>query len=166
MMKLRTRCADFPRQTCNHVRIFSGPLGTRIWKNQNETGESQSATLVTACLLADRTACWLSRGYVNKHARNRSNFSNIITRKNKGSKWPPLRAVQAGETISPHRKPYGHISASCHCHPLSIYQRVGPKLPAAETLPLRITPGQRCAGCPRPAMLGQPSDRFIQSSRF
>ena len=84
-------------------------------------------------------------------------------------KRPPLRmasvdqgyANRVGFPSSLSLEPNGHISASCHCHPLSIRsglapssQLLRPKLHARSALLRRhwticLTPGQWCAECPR-----------------
>ena len=83
-------------------------------------------------------------------------------------KRPPLRmasvdqgyANRVGFPSSLSLEPNGHISASCHCHPLSIRsglapssQLLRPKLHAQSALLRRhwticLTPGQWCAECP------------------
>ena len=90
-------------------------------------------------------------------------------------KRPPLRmasvdqgyAIRDGFPSSLSLEPNGHISASCHCHPLSIRsglapssQLLRPKLHARSTLLRRhwticLTPGQWCAECPGFGMLGR-----------
>ena len=83
-------------------------------------------------------------------------------------KRPPLRMASVDQGCanrdsfpsSLSLEPNGHISASCHCHPLSIRsglapssQLLRPKLHAQSALLRRhwticLTPGQWCAECP------------------
>ena len=93
-------------------------------------------------------------------------------------KRPPLRmasvdqghAIRVGFPSSLSLEPNGHISASCHCHPLSIRSGLAPSSQLLRPKPQRfgcasallrrhwticLTPGQWCAECPGVGMLGR-----------
>jgi hypothetical protein len=93
-------------------------------------------------------------------------------------KRPPLRmasvdqgyAIRDGFPSSLSLEPNGHISASCHCHPLSIRSGLAPSSQLPRPKPQRfgcasallrrhwticLTPGQWCAECPGVGMLGR-----------
>ena len=93
-------------------------------------------------------------------------------------KRPPLRmasvdqghANRVGFPSSLSLEPNGHISASCHCHPLSIRSGLAPSSQLLRPKPQRfgcasallrrhwticLTPGQWCAECPGVGMLGR-----------
>ena len=93
-------------------------------------------------------------------------------------KRPPLRTASVdqgyanrdGFPSSLSLEPNGHISASCHCHPLSIRSGLAPssqllrpnRYRGLAALPLLrrhwticLTPGQWCAECPGVRMLGR-----------